>query len=158
MKLTKASSDYINSLRAISSQVVLIGHIVAIAGIISSKSLLYELPSYAVLIFFLLSGFVISYSVSQKNMDYGFKNYFIDRFSRIYIALVPALFLTIIIALLSTKIFGTTLNNVSPQLFACDLLMQQDNPVLMQLSSIFMLKTRFIGFFGEIIGIRRCSF
>jgi peptidoglycan/LPS O-acetylase OafA/YrhL len=46
-----------------------------------------------VFVFFLISGFLISLSVFQKYADrrYGFGDYFIDRFCRIYCVLVPAL-------------------------------------------------------------------
>ncbi len=46
-----------------------------------------------VYIFFLLSGFLISYSVFKKYNDpkYNFSTYFIDRFSRIYCAFLPAI-------------------------------------------------------------------
>jgi peptidoglycan/LPS O-acetylase OafA/YrhL len=52
-----------------------------------------------VILFFIVSGTVITNSL-LKNIDinetYNFKNYFIDRFSRIYAGLVPSLILTFI--------------------------------------------------------------
>lgn len=47
----------------------------------------------AVLLFFVLSGLLISYSLHNKldNPRYRFRNFFVDRFSRIYSGLLPAL-------------------------------------------------------------------
>ncbi len=47
----------------------------------------------AVLLFFSLSGMLITNSLIRKvrNPEYGFRNFFVDRFSRIYSGLVPAM-------------------------------------------------------------------
>ena len=54
------------------------------------------LGGVAVLLFFALSGLLICYSLLNKlkNERYRFRNFFVDRFSRIYSGLVPALLLT----------------------------------------------------------------
>jgi peptidoglycan/LPS O-acetylase OafA/YrhL len=54
----------------------------------------------AVLLFFALSGLLISYSLHNKldNPEYRFRNFFVDRFSRIYSGLLPALLVGTIIA------------------------------------------------------------
>jgi peptidoglycan/LPS O-acetylase OafA/YrhL len=54
----------------------------------------------AVLLFFILSGLLISYSLHNKldNPEYRFRNFFVDRFSRIYSGLLPALLIGTIIA------------------------------------------------------------
>lgn len=53
----------------------------------------------AVLLFFLLSGLLICYSLRNKlqNPAYRFRNFFVDRFSRIYSGLVPALLIGIVV-------------------------------------------------------------
>ena len=51
----------------------------------------------AVAVFFVLSGYVIAFSVErslEKKPGYGFRTYFLDRWSRIYSVLVPALAIT----------------------------------------------------------------
>jgi peptidoglycan/LPS O-acetylase OafA/YrhL len=55
-----------------------------------------------VLLFFALSGMLICYSLLKKlgNPTYGFKNFFVDRFSRIYSGLVPAMLLSAFFAAL----------------------------------------------------------
>ncbi len=53
-----------------------------------------NLGSLGVSIFFVLSGFLISYSVfhrSERSRGYGLEVYLIDRFTRIYLVLIPAL-------------------------------------------------------------------
>jgi peptidoglycan/LPS O-acetylase OafA/YrhL len=58
------------------------------------------LGGLGVFTFFAISGFLISYSVYQKTADrqYSFRHYFVDRFSRIYSGLIPALILSLVIA------------------------------------------------------------
>lgn len=53
----------------------------------------------AVIIFFVLSGYVVSYANEKKNESgsYGFKAYFLDRWSRIYSVLIVAIALTLAI-------------------------------------------------------------
>ena len=51
------------------------------------------MQNIAVLIFFILSGFLITYSTLRKKTfarNYSIFNYFIDRFTRIYVAFIPA--------------------------------------------------------------------
>jgi peptidoglycan/LPS O-acetylase OafA/YrhL len=74
----------------------------------------------AVILFFLLSGFVIHYSYSRKPVEY---NVFIkDRFLRIFVPLIPALLLSYIISSASEG------QLISPDLlsFGANLLMLQD--------------------------------
>lgn len=58
------------------------------------------LGGLGVFTFFAISGFLIAYSVYQKTQDpeYRFRHYFVDRFSRIYSGLIPALILSLIVA------------------------------------------------------------
>lgn len=64
------------------------------------------LGGVAVLLFFALSGLLICYSALNKlgNPAYGFRNFFVDRFSRIYSGLLPAMLIGAIIA---AAIYGT---------------------------------------------------
>jgi peptidoglycan/LPS O-acetylase OafA/YrhL len=59
------------------------------------------LGGLGVFMFFAISGFLIAYTIFQKteNKLYGFKNYFVDRFSRIYLGLVPALIISLLVAI-----------------------------------------------------------
>lgn len=57
------------------------------------------LGGIGVFLFFSISGFLIAYTVFQKtaNRQYGFRNYFVDRFSRIYSGLLPAILISIVV-------------------------------------------------------------
>ena len=60
----------------------------------------HAIPNFgqeAVILFFLLSGFVIQYSFSRKS-DQSAKRFFFDRFTRIYIPLIPTLILSYLVA------------------------------------------------------------
>ncbi|MEY8199467.1 MAG: acyltransferase [Colwellia sp.] len=82
-------------LRALSAQLVVFGH-----AMVFSKVYLFErmpfppVESIAVVVFFILSGFLISVSVinqKYKNESYSFYEFFVARFARIFVVLIPAL-------------------------------------------------------------------
>lgn len=100
-KLTEGSSLILDLIRGLSAQVVVIGHGISFFGIFT---FLHEpnfpwMQNIAVLIFFLLSGFLITYSTVRKldKENYNFKYYFADRLSRIYTAFIPAIIFVLII-------------------------------------------------------------
>ncbi len=98
IKLNEAQSLYLDFLRGMAAMAVLFGHagIIFLPDSFITKS---SMQGIGVFVFFLLSGFLISYSVFRKydRPDYNFKTYFIDRFARIYCAFIPALLLVWII-------------------------------------------------------------
>ncbi len=96
LKLTNSSSIALDLIRACSSQIVLIGHSLSFFEIVTSNDEKNNLliQNFGVLIFYILSGFLISYSTFNKlEGSYNFKNYFVDRFVRIYSAYLPILIL-----------------------------------------------------------------
>jgi len=89
-KITPHDSVSLDFLRGISAQLVLIGHLLSFYGYQKS----YNLPiiqNFGVLVFFVLSGFLIVQTSLLKGKSYGFINYSIDRFSRIFYSFLPAL-------------------------------------------------------------------
>lgn len=94
-QLNPAASLYLDFLRLLFSQLVLIGHAASFFGVLPFLGPPYFpwVQSIAVVGFFWLSGFLICHSVLLKMNDgnYSFRHYFIDRFSRIYTALIPSL-------------------------------------------------------------------
>ena len=95
-KIGEKDSFYLDLFRGVSSQLVLVGHMLMTYKIID----VYYLPkvqNLGVLIFFILSGFLISQTTFIKSSLYGLKNYLIDRFSRIYFSFLPALFFVLVI-------------------------------------------------------------
>jgi peptidoglycan/LPS O-acetylase OafA/YrhL len=75
-------------LRALAAQTVCIGHAINFGN----GKTVTNTPNVGVLLFFLLSGFVIAYTLSMKSADddYGLVSFGIERFSRIYSAFLPA--------------------------------------------------------------------
>lgn len=92
-----------------------------------------------VYLFFLISGFLISYSVFQKHADrrYDFRAYFIDRFCRIYSAFLPAL---VFVLLLDGFVYDTPLyewrRDYNLQTWLGNLSMLQDFPVFQVLRRV----------------------
>ncbi|MFD1096342.1 acyltransferase family protein [Salegentibacter chungangensis] len=129
-KLSPGSSILLDLIRGVSSQAVLVGHAMIIFDVFEYFHY-PKIQNIAVLIFFLLSGFLITYSTFRKD-NYSFRDYFIDRFSRIYTAFVPAIIFVLLCDSLN--------NYLNPDLYAYtsafdittlfgNLLMLQDFPV-----------------------------
>lgn len=91
-KISQKQSVWLDFIRGISAQLVLFGHLLAFNGMQSD----YGLPmvqNFGVLVFFVLSGYLITQTTLLKGREYGFKRYLIDRFSRIFFSYLPALIL-----------------------------------------------------------------
>jgi len=89
-KLTTNNSIILDLIRGLSAQIVVVGHLLAMMNL-QKHPKVPIIQNLGVLVFFVLSGFLITYSLSNKNESYTFKEFLIDRFSRIYIAFIPAL-------------------------------------------------------------------
>ncbi len=94
--MNPTQENFLDLLRAIAAQLVLFGH---------AYSMLYNpgaqprVGDLGVLVFFLLSGFLICYTSLVKreaNSGYGFRLFFVDRFFRIFTVYVPALFFVLV--------------------------------------------------------------
>lgn len=100
-RLTPSSSIFLDLLRAVLAQLVLVGHAMSLFGVLPGlhPPFFPWMQSFAVVGFFWLSGFLISHSVQNRRGDssYRFRDYFIDRFARIYSGFVPAIVLVAII-------------------------------------------------------------
>ncbi|WP_271587496.1 acyltransferase family protein [Bradyrhizobium sp. CCBAU 53415] len=79
-------------LRAVAAQLVCVGHAYSFFIGAWPAGLPY-IQNVGVLLFFLLSGFLITHTLVSRSIkpDYGFLQFFIDRFARIYSGLIPAL-------------------------------------------------------------------
>jgi len=154
MKLTRSSSVLLDLIRGVSAQFVVIGHLFSFYNIFSlgQHENRFLIQNFGVVIFFILSGFLIAYSVDSKAEKevYTFRHFFIDRFSRIFIAYVPALFIIALIDLLAYKISGNTAyadaQNVPT--FIGNVFMLQNFPIQNILRKIFNYKT-YITSFGS---------
>ncbi len=96
IKINGNTSIGLDFLRAFCSQLVVFGHgisFVALAPQLEPPHFPY-VQNISVVSFFILSGFLITYTVFEKNKwfpDYNFKEYFIERFARIYTGFIPCL-------------------------------------------------------------------
>jgi peptidoglycan/LPS O-acetylase OafA/YrhL len=92
VKFAPSQTAFLDAVRLFSAQIVLIGHSTGyfMAGGFDRGG---QLECFGVLLFFLLSGFLITSSVLQKlhHPGYDFRHYLIDRFCRIFTVYVPAL-------------------------------------------------------------------
>jgi peptidoglycan/LPS O-acetylase OafA/YrhL len=92
VSLAPSQVDFLNLTRAGAAQLVLVGHTMSyyLVGGIDREG---RIETFGVLVFFLLSGFLITLSALQKRDrdDYTFVHYLVDRFCRIFVAYVPAL-------------------------------------------------------------------
>lgn len=93
--LNNAQKTYIDVLRTTAMMCVLFGHIFAYYKVTILKDQEYfpYIQNIGVVIFFLLSGFLTANSLKTKfeEKNYDFKQYFFNRFYRIYPCLIVAL-------------------------------------------------------------------
>ena len=146
MKLTKSSSILLDLIRGLSAQLVVIGHLFSFYNIfgLGQHENRFLIQNFGVVIFFILSGFLIGYSVDNKSekQEYTFRHFFIDRFSRIFIAYVPSLFIIAMLDIASYKISGTTAyaDALNIKTFIGNIFMLQDFPIQNALTKIFKQK------------------
>lgn len=109
--ISPSLSNFLNTLRWVSAFLVVAGHLRSILFVdvqdVESMSLIWKFFYFvtgfrhlAVMVFFVISGFLVSGSMikrfKQKNLS--FRKYIIfDRGIRIYLVLIPALFLTLLL-------------------------------------------------------------
>ncbi len=92
-------------LRGLGAQLVLIGHLSFMTDWNELGFDLYKLADLGVIIFFIISGYLIAYSHDRGiKRNYTFKDYFINRFSRIYSVLLPALILITVLDLIAINV------------------------------------------------------
>jgi peptidoglycan/LPS O-acetylase OafA/YrhL len=92
--MNKSTSLYLDFLRVVAAFGVLLVH-AQITWFSHLFNTSLELRNKFVMIFFVLSGYLISFTVEKKNK--GSQQYLIDRLSRLYSVVLPALLLTFIL-------------------------------------------------------------
>jgi peptidoglycan/LPS O-acetylase OafA/YrhL len=93
------TSITLDLLRAVAAQMVCVGHGIAFFMPPWRPAELPLMQNVGVLIFFVLSGVLISYTLIErsKQPSYGFGMFLLERFARIYSALVPALLFVVVV-------------------------------------------------------------
>jgi peptidoglycan/LPS O-acetylase OafA/YrhL len=128
LRLNNSQSIFLDFLRLSAVQFVVLGHAINFF----SKFKIEWLQNLAVVIFFILSGLVISYSTIYKmnNAAYSLKEYAIERFSRIYAALIPCLIFIVCLDWLSIYLYAGYQyhDSLTVTTFMANILMLQDFP------------------------------
>jgi len=93
--LNSNSELFLHLLRATTAQIVVVGHAMSLFGVLPSiqPPHFFCIQDLAVVIFFFLSGYVISYTCQLKSSkkDYGYDEFLFDRAVRLYVVLIPSL-------------------------------------------------------------------
>jgi len=153
--ISQESSVFLNLIRFIACELVVIDHLLTRYQPVLTEPLFKfgsTIGGTAVLLFFALSGLLISYSLHNKldNPEYRFRNFFVDRFSRIYSGLLPALLLGTIIAV---TIYVTNHG------YFMDLCSMQSTPSLLTFGmTLGMLESFPVSFFNSILSAFGLSF
>jgi peptidoglycan/LPS O-acetylase OafA/YrhL len=136
-KISAESSALLDFIRGGAAQLVVFGHGISFSGIAPYLQQPYfpYVQNVAVLVFFILSGFVISYSLSGKSTrkNYKYFDYLVDRSARIYTTFIPALTFVLFIDLFSIYLNGELYQYwgaFDVKTFAGNLFMLQDFPGL----------------------------
>ena len=131
--ISEADSSFLDFARGISAQLVLIGHLLSIYGVYKLYPYIPKIQNFGVMIFFIMSGFLITFISIVKGKEYGFKNFMIDRFSRIYSALIPAIILIFFIDmyLRSIQVRDFEIFNHSFGNFMSNLFLLQNHPIFL---------------------------
>ena len=146
--LSQESSVFLNLIRFIACEMVVVCHFLTkYQPEIHQASfrLGSALGGVAVLLFFVLSGLLICYSTLNKvgNPSYRFRNFFVDRFSRIYSGLVPALLIGAVIAVV------IYITNYSYFVYLCSM---QSTPSLLTFGMTLAMLQRFpVAFFNSLL-------
>jgi peptidoglycan/LPS O-acetylase OafA/YrhL len=104
--MTKDEKPFLNTARWISAFVVMTGHalgwVFAVNGMdwknapgLSILQYYLDLGHAAVVVFFVVSGYLVGGSVLRKASAFNFREYAIARFARIYAVIAPAIILTL---------------------------------------------------------------
>lgn len=129
-RLSRPASLFLDFVRMAAAQAVVLGHSLSYFW----RDDIASPQNAAVAIFFVLSGIVVPYSTfnkAEKDPRYGFLSYFVDRFSRIYVGLVPGLLFVVAIDFLHRSAFGNAFgyrHSSDLRTFLGNLLMLQDYP------------------------------
>jgi peptidoglycan/LPS O-acetylase OafA/YrhL len=105
-RLNKNLSVYLDILRTIAALLVFVGHVHTFLLPNFSLSLVFSHAREAVAIFFVLSGFVISFVVNEKEGDW--RSYVIARASRIYPVAILALIVTFLADYVTFHVAGAS--------------------------------------------------
>lgn len=145
-RFSPAGSLLLDGLRAGASQAVVVGHAVSFLGLWAwlEPPRTPWMQDAAVVVFFVLSGLLITHSVRMRSADpdrpYRPSDFFIDRATRIYTAYLPALCAVVVADTvgrsLAPQIFGSYADTGGPMSFFVNLFMLQGFPSLHRVAEV----------------------
>ena len=142
MQFNSIQSSLLHFIRFLCSQAVLIAHLIVLLG--WEYRTLISMASYAVMLFFILSGTLITNSLLERRTSdprYGFSAFFRDRFFRIYPPFLAALILTFTLDIIA---FEYTEQSYSLKQYFYDLIVNilqlQEFPPAVFLNEHFMIE------------------
>lgn len=129
--INQEGSVFLDFFRGVSAQLVLIGHLLSFYGL----QKIYNIPliqDFGVLVFFVLSGFLITKITLVKGTNYGLNNFMTDRFSRIFYSFIPAMIFVLCIDVIWKYKFQNYdySDHLNIQSFFSNLLMLQSCPLV----------------------------
>src|SRR5687768_7815776 len=129
-RLQKSQELCLDLIRILMAQFIVLGHLLVLADTNSWWSKL-PLPGLRVSVFFMLSGFLIFATTwRRRGQEYSFRDFLIERTSRLWVCLVPALAFSALVASLVLDLpdYPATLHT-GPIHFVGNLLMLEDYPL-----------------------------
>lgn len=124
------TSITLDVLRAIAAQAVCVGHAVRFFLVDIERNVHPRPQDLGVQVFFVLSGLLITATLIErsKGPDYSFRIYVIERFARIYSALIPALLFVVLVDGLTLHLTGDsdTYRYLDLRTFLANIVMLQD--------------------------------
>lgn len=148
--ISSTQSHVLDLIRFLCSQGVLLGHLLYFFGVSSAR--LGGLASYCVLIFFVLSGFLITYSMIRKttsDASYNFGSFFRDRFFRIYPPLIGSLVLVFALDIIGFSFTGQIYSlKIYAGNFIINLLHMQEFPLATYINEHYMIEFFRFHYFG----------
>lgn len=153
VKINNNISFVLDMARALAAFFVVIGHIHLIFGLYSSDSnasvfqYLFDFwgsfAHQAVVIFFVISGFLVSKSARKSIKENNITLYIISRLVRLYVVLIPALFLTYIFDSGSLLLLNEYINKAEI------ILIQDRTSVIVFFGNLFFLQDILVDRFGS---------
>ncbi len=149
-RISDTFSTLLDFVRFLCSQGVVLSHLFIFFGF--SGLFFTKMASYCVLMFFVLSGFLISYSLRQhrlKNKDYSFSHFFKDRFFRIFPPFIAALVLVFILDMVGFYFTGQYYSlTIYIQNFIINAFQLQEYPLATYLNEHYMIEFFRFHYFG----------
>ena len=142
VRLPETASVTLDLVRAVAAQAVVVGHAAvffSVLSILRPPNIPY-IQNVGVVVFFLLSGYLISYTVFRKSHDpgYRFRVFAIERFARIFSGFIPGLVFILAIDLLTVAVSPVAYRyagQLRADVFVSNLLMLQDSSLGRWISS-----------------------